>query len=130
MLILNYAHPLTEAQLAQLAALTGEAVNEVRDIPTHLDVTQPFAAQAVALADAAQLAPEAWQMTPLCVLLPALNYAAAALLAELHGRMGYFPLVVRLRPVAGILPPRFEAAELLNLQSLREAARRRRYPLP
>ena len=130
MLVLNYSHPLTEAQLAQLAALTGEAIDEVRDIPTHLDVTQPFAVQAVALADAAQLSPEAWQTEPLLILLPALNYAAATLLAELHGRMGYFPLVVRLRPVAGTLPPRFEVAELLNLQSLREAARRRRYPLP
>ncbi|RLC90501.1 MAG: hypothetical protein DRI37_01245 [Chloroflexi bacterium] len=128
MLILNYSHPLTKAQCAQLAALTGEAIDEVRDIPTHLDTSRPFAEQVVALADAARLSPEAWQTTRLCVLLPALNYAAAALLAELHGRMGYFPLIARLRPVAETLPPQFEVAELLNLQSLREAARRRRYP--
>ncbi|MEA3396263.1 MAG: CRISPR-associated protein Csx15, partial [Chloroflexota bacterium] len=70
MLILNYAHPLTEAQLAQLAALTGETGAEVRDIRAQLDLAQPFAAQATALAAAAQLAPEAWQTEPLLVVLP------------------------------------------------------------
>ncbi|OQA39911.1 MAG: hypothetical protein BWY52_03004 [Chloroflexi bacterium ADurb.Bin325] len=57
---------------------------------------------------------------------PSLNFIAVALLAELHGRMGYFPTCVRLRPVAGSTPPRFEVAELLPLNEVREAARRRR----
>jgi len=48
------------------------------------------------------------------------------LLAELHGRMGYFPPIVRLRPVPNALPPRFEVAEIINLQAVREAARTRR----
>jgi hypothetical protein len=47
-------------------------------------------------------------------------------LAELYGRMGYFPLVVHTRPVAGSLPPRYEVAEVLNLQAIRDAARKRR----
>jgi len=126
MLILNYAHPLTGAHLAQIAALTGEPVEEVRDIPTQLDLAKPFAEQAAALAEAAELTPEAWQTTPLLVFLPSLNFAAAALLAELHGRMGYFPPVVRTRPVQDALPPRYEVAEILNLQQLRAAARKRR----
>lgn len=124
--ILNYAHPLTEAQQAQIAALTDQAITEVRTIPTQLDLERSFAAQAVELADAAGLTPTQWQTEPLLLVLPALNYAAAALLAELHGRMGYFPSVVRLRPVAGSIPPRFEIAELLNLQAVREGARARR----
>jgi hypothetical protein len=127
MIVLNYAHPLTEAQRAQLAALTDEKVEAVREIPTHLDVNRPFAEQIVALADAAELSTEAWQTTPLLIVLPALNYAAAALLAELHGRMGYFPPMARLRPVEGKLPPRYEVAEVLDLQALRQAARQRRY---
>jgi len=130
MLILNYAHPLTAAHRVKLESLTGETSAEVRDIRAQLDLAQPFAAQAVALADAAQLAPEAWQTEPLLILLPALNYAAAALLAELHGRMGYFPPVVRLRPLEGALPPRYEVAEIINLQALRAAARHRRYDTP
>jgi len=126
MLILNYAHPLTEPQIAEIAALTGQEVEDVRTIPAQLDLEAPFAPQATALADAAGLSPEAWQTTPLVVVLPSLNYAAAALLAEMHGRMGYFPPVVRLRPVEGALPPRFEVAEVLDLQALRAAARVRR----
>ncbi|MGC9523583.1 MAG: CRISPR-associated protein Csx15 [Anaerolineae bacterium] len=126
MLILNYAHPLTDAHTARIAELTGASVDAVREIPAQLDLDVPFAEQAVALADAAGLSPAAWQTEPLLVVLPALNYAAAALLAELHGRMGYFPPVVRLRPVEGALPPRFEVAEIMDLQALRAAARSRR----
>jgi hypothetical protein len=48
------------------------------------------------------------------------------LLAELHGRCGYFPAAVRLRPVPDSVPPRFEVAEIVNLQAVREKARGRR----
>lgn len=65
-------------------------------------------------------------MLPILVNPPSLNYSAALLIAELHGRMGYFPTCVRLRPVKDALPPRFEAAELMNLQAVRDTARRRR----
>jgi hypothetical protein len=126
MLVLNYAHPLTAAHRTEIEAVTDSAIAEVREIPTQLDLDAPFGPQVVALADAARLTPEQWQSEPLLVVLPSLNHAAAALLAELHGRMGYFPPVVRLRPVAGALPPRYEVAEIVDLQSLRAAARRRR----
>lgn len=126
MLILNYSHPLTPAQSAQLEALTGEAITEVREIPTQLDTEAPFGPQAAALAEAAGLTPAQWQTESLLLVPPALNFAAVALIAELHGRMGYFPPVVRLRPVSGALPPRYEVAEIINLQALRDAARSRR----
>ena len=126
MLILNYSHPLTPDQRSQLEALTGQPIAEVRDIPTQVDVSAPLAPQATALADAAQLSPAEWQTAPLLLVPPSLNFAAAALLAELHGRMGYFPPIVRLRPVSGALPPRYEVAEIINLQALRDAARKRR----
>lgn len=125
MLVLNYSHPLTSEQRAQLEALVGEPL-EVRDLAAHLDLAQPFAEHAVALADAAGLSAEAWQTTPLLIVPPALNVAALALIAELHGRCGYFPPVVRLRPVPNALPPRFEVAEIVNLQAIRQAARSRR----
>ncbi len=35
MILLNYAHPLTADQSAQVVALLGEAA-EVRDVPTHV----------------------------------------------------------------------------------------------
>lgn len=127
MLLLNFAHPLTPAQLEQIALAAGaNDPFDVRDIRAQFDPQQPFAPQAVALANAAGLTPAQWQTEPLLVNLPALNHIAACLLAELHGRMGYFPAAVRTRPAGDGLPRRYEVAELLDLQGAREAARRRR----
>lgn len=126
MILLNYSHPLTPDHLAQIEALTGTPVTEVRDIPAQLDLDVPFAEHATALADAAGLTPAQWQTEGLLVALPALNFAAAALLAELHGRCGYFPPIVRLKPVTGALPPRYAVAEIIDLHAIRQAARARR----
>jgi hypothetical protein len=124
-LILNFAHPLTPAQLEQATALLG-APPEVRNIPTHVDRTRPIIEVARELADAAGLAPLEWQTVPLIVNPPGLAPLALALIAELHGRCGYFPAIVNIRPVEGALPARYEVAEIVNLQAVREAARARR----
>ncbi len=124
--ILNFGHPLNDAQLHQIEALTGQHVAEVRDIPTHFDSDQPFVPQVKALANACGLSPNEWQTTPLLVNLPALNLIAVTLLAELHGRMGYFPAVLRLRPIFSGNRPQFEVAEVINLQALRDRARAER----
>lgn len=126
MLILNYSHPLTPAQRDALAALAGRPIDEVRDLMAHLDHARPFAEQAAELADAARLSPAEWQSRPMLINPPAFAPAAAVLVAELHGRMGYFPAVIRIRPVAGSTPPVYEAAEIINLQAVRDAARSRR----
>jgi len=47
-------------------------------------------------------------------------------MAALHGLMGYFPPIVRLKPVPESIPPRFNVAAIMNLQSLREEFRKRR----
>jgi len=78
------------------------------------------------MADRAGLTPEEWQTLPIIVNPPSLNFSAVTLLAELHGRCGYFPAIVRLRPVPGSLPTRFEVAEIINLQVVREKARVKR----
>ncbi len=126
MLILNFSHPLTAEHLAQVEALTGTAGVRVLDIPTHFDPALPFAPQVAALVEQIGLTSSEWQTQPILINPPSLNMIAAALLAELHGRMGYFPPVLRLRAIEGVLPPRFEVAELINLQAVREQARRRR----
>jgi len=126
LLILNFTHPLTPDQLTQVEALTGEPIAEVRDIPAQFENNQPFIPQVEALANACGLTSEEWQTTPLLVVPPALNFIAVALLAELHGHMGYFPSCLRMRPVAGARPPRYEVAEVLDLQSVRDAARAKR----
>lgn len=126
MILLNFTHPLTADHLARIETLTGQPVGRVIDVETQFDVEAPFAPQVTDLVDSIGLSSTEWQTAPILVNPPALNVIAVTLLAELHGRMGYFPPVVRLRPVAGSLPPRFEVAELINLQAVRESARQAR----
>ena len=131
MLILNFAHPLTDEHLAQVESLTGQKVERVIVIDSQIDTQQPLVPQIVVMADAAGLTPEEWQTAPILVNPPALNFSAVALIAELHGRMGYFPPVLRMRPVVGpdgqrVVPPRFEVAEVINLQAVRDESRKRR----
>jgi len=126
MILLNFSHPLTRAHLSQFDALTGAAVERVIAVPAQFDAGQPFVPQVEAMLAGVPLTAEEWQTAPLLVVPPALNFITAVLLAELHGRMGYFPAIVRLRPVAESVPPRFEVAEVINLQAVREAARRQR----
>ena len=126
MILQNFSHPTTDAQRAQIEALTGSAVGrEIAALP-QFDEQQPFVPQLHDLMGQVPLTPVEWQGEPILVVLPSLNFIAAALLAELHGRMGYFPPVVRIRPVAGALPRLYEVAEILDLQGIREAARLRR----
>jgi len=126
MLLLNFSHPLTDTQLARIAELAGRSLDRMIAIPTHFDHAKPFAEQAHALLDTVTLNAEQWQTLPLAVNLPSLAPIAAIMLAELHGRCGYFPTIVRLRPIAGSTPPVFEVAELIHLQAIRDQARTRR----
>jgi hypothetical protein len=127
MILINFSHPITPEQCGQIEALLSlENELEIVDLAVHFDPQQPFEAQVGALLAQLPLNAKELQSEPILVNLPALNYIAALLLAELHGRMGYFPPVLRLRPVKGSLPPRYEAAEVLNLQAVREQARSQR----
>ncbi|WP_245863205.1 CRISPR-associated protein Csx15 [Candidatus Viridilinea mediisalina] len=124
-LLLNYSHPLTAEQEAQLGAMLAAPL-VVRNLATHVDRTRPLAEVACELADLAELSSTAWQTTPFVLNPPALAPVALALLAEIHGRCGNFPTLLHVRPVADSLPTRYEIAELLNLQTVRDAARMRR----
>lgn len=126
MILLNFSHPLTDDHLAKVEALTGQQIERVVEVPSQIDTQQPLAPQIVEMVDACGLSPAEWQTLPLLVNPPALNFGAVALLAELHGRLGYFPAVVRTRPIEDSLPPRYEVAEIVNLQALRDAARQKR----
>lgn len=126
MRILNFAHPLTRENIKEIEVLTGHTVAEVIDVPSQIALDMPLEPQIETLIEKLGLTPEDWQTAPLIINLPALNYSAACLLAQLHGRMGHFPPVLRLRPVPGSLVPCFEVAEILNLQAIRERARGKR----
>jgi hypothetical protein len=126
MILLNFSHPLTPEHLHQIEALTGRKVERIIEVHSQIDPQQPLTQKVTNLVDQAGLAPAEWQTLPLLVNPPSLNFIAVTLLAELHGRCGYFPAHLRMRPVQGSLPPQYEIAEVLDLQSLRDEARRRR----
>ena len=127
MIVLNFSHPITADQKAQIEAITGSTVDSLINLPVQFDNQLDFKSQFEALISGIPLNAEEWQTKQILVNLPSLNFISALVLAELHGRMGYFPPVLRTRPIEKSLPPKYEIAEILNLQSQREEARRRRY---
>lgn len=126
MLLLNFGHPLTEQQLARVRELVGRDIERVVAIPTQFDHARSFEEQTRELLRTIPLTPEQWQTTPIVINPPSLAPITAVLLAEVHGRCGYFPTIIRLRPLAQSMPPQYEVAEILNLQAIRDAARTRR----
>jgi hypothetical protein len=126
MLLLNFGHPLTDAHLARIRELSGRDIERVVAVPTHFDHARPFDEQVRELFATIPLTPEQWQTTPLLINPPSLAPITAVLLAEIHGRSGFFPTILRLRPVGNAVPPQFEVAELVNLQAIRDGARAKR----
>jgi hypothetical protein len=125
-MIINFAHPLTPTQLERIEQLTGEAVGRVLDVTVQLDHAEPFEPQMRRLVDTLDLPTPTWQEAGILINPPGYAPATAVLLAELHGRMGHFPAIARIRPVANSNPTRYEVAEVINLQAVRERARERR----
>lgn len=127
MLIINFSHPLTGQQKETIETVTGQTISTVHEVPVQLDHGKPFVPQVVELVDSIPLSPTEWQTEPILVNLPGLSIAAGVVTADLHGRMGYFPACLRLRPVLNSVPPRFEIAEVIGLEQVRQAARTRRH---
>lgn len=120
-ILVNFGHPVSDRDFSQLERTLGEPVAEVRQRVLQLDPAAPFTGQVRAAVEDLQLDDTTWQGQRLVVHLPGLAPAAALVLAELHGRIGGFPPVLRMRrdePYS-----RYVFAELLDLQGVRERAR-------
>lgn len=126
MILLNFSHPLTEEHLQRITELVGAPHERLIEVKVQFDTDADFIPQVAALVDGLDLTPQDWQNKPFVVVLPSLNYIAAILLAELHGLMGHFPTILRLRPVRGALITTYEVAEIVNLEEVRQNARNRR----
>ncbi len=124
-IIVNFHHPLTDEQKEQIRLLMNMRIEDVIPVPVHFEHDKEFHSQAVAYVDRVGLTSHQWQTKEILVSLPGYSPAAAAILAEIHGRMGHFPSVLRLRPV-GEGATRYEVAEVMNLQAIRDGARSRR----
>ncbi len=126
MIILNFAHPITAVQQEQIEAITTNPIAHIYNIPVQMDNGRFFPQQIQTIADKIPLTPQQWQTAPILINPPAYAPAAAAMLAELHGRIGHFPPIIRIRPVPNSTPTQYEIAEIINLQTIRNTARQQR----
>ena len=125
-IVINFAHPLTDEQLREIQTLLRVKVTTILKIPSQIDAEMPLDPQIEKMLDEASLTPDEWQTCPILINLPSLNFSTAVVLAKLHGRMGYFPPVLRLRPHTAEIPHRYAVTEVLNLQAMRDKARKTR----
>jgi len=119
--LLNFGHPMTEEQREQISAALEREIKVV-DVPFQLDLNRSIPPQVRLIVSSIGFSPTKWQASPIIINPPGYAPGAAVLLAELHGRMGYFPPIVRLRREGS----RFVLAEILDLQDVRDAARQAR----
>lgn len=127
MIIFNFSHPLTDSQEEQIEQISSQSIEKVIEIKVDFDLQKPFKPQVDRVLEQIPLSPQQMQQLPLLINLPALNYISGLLLTGLHGRLGYFPPVIRMRPVAGQVPRQFEVAEILDLQAYRDQERSKRF---
>ncbi len=125
MVLLNFGHPLTSEQVRAAREMTGSDLAVIIDVAVWLDLDKPIQPQLEDLIE--KIAGHVdLRNEPCLVSLPGLNIATAVVLAILHGRSGYFPLVLKLEPVKDAHPPRYALAEIVDLQAVRDAARSHR----
>lgn len=124
-LIVNLGRPLTNEQQEQISRLLDVQISEIvepDEVPPCFDDEALYELQVTRLVGSLGLTSEEWQTLRIVVNLPGFAPAAAALVADLHGRMGHFPHLIRLRPSPDDRTV-FEVAEIMELQRIRDTAR-------
>ncbi|WP_110513148.1 CRISPR-associated protein Csx15 [Herpetosiphon llansteffanensis] len=127
MLLINFAHPLTDAQFSQVVTIVDETP-QLCFVDTQVSRMRPLAEVAYDLVESVGLKTADWQTVPIIINPPGLAPLALAVIAELHGRSGYFLPIINMRPVPNTTPTVFEVAEICNLDAIRQVARTRRIP--
>lgn len=125
-ILLNFAHPLTAEDITAINNLAKQPILDIKNIDAQIDPQGNVTVQVEEILNRAGLSSEQWQQTPIIINLPSLSYSAAIMLALLHGRMGYFPPILRMKPESGSIIPKFVVAEIINLQAVRDQARKER----
>lgn len=122
-LVLNFAHPLTVQQQAQIEELSKTTIENIVTIATLINEDEFLEPQIASLIEAVDQSIQDWHKRDIFINPPGYAPAAFLLLAEIHGRIGHFPTFIRMRPIHGSVTT-YEVIELLNLQTIRDAARK------
>ncbi|WP_420632377.1 CRISPR-associated protein Csx15 [Candidatus Leptofilum sp.] len=127
MIIINFSgHPLTRSQQTAVSQHKGQPIDQLIDLLPHFDQERPFAPQIQKAINTITLTSAEWQQQRILIVPPGHAPATAVLLAELHGRLGHFPELVRIRPSDDDAPEPYEVGEIISLQQLRDDARFKR----
>ena len=120
--LINFSHPLSDAQLQKVHELTHIDTIKVIDKKVQVNFDLPLVDQMIDLLKTIPLTAKEWQTEPIIINPAGYSLAAQVLLVLLHGLMGHFPAITLLRPVAGMTTI-YEVYEVLNLQEFRGKAR-------
>lgn len=120
MILLNFSHPITQTHLNQIENLI-HIRPELKNIPVQIDQSLSLKDEIDRIVTSAGFTSEEWQTVPILVNLPGLSVLSCGIVAELHGRMGHFPDVLRLKPMENFQG--YEVAEIVSLQKIRDRAR-------
>jgi transcriptional regulator with XRE-family HTH domain len=122
-LLLNFAHSLTVQQRVQIEELSKTTIENIVAISTLINEEEPLESQITSLIEAVDQSIPDWHKRDMLINPPGYAPAAFLLLAEIHGRIGHFPTFIRMRPIHSSVTT-YEVIELLNLQIIRDAARK------
>jgi len=125
MIVINFSHPFSAEQLAQIEDVLGAPPEQIITVPVQLNLAgtdDELLGQIAQLLEQVNLTPLQWYQEDIVINLPRHNLVTALVLARLHGLMGYWPPVLRMRPVPGTQPPRLEVVGCLDLAAVRAAA--------
>ena len=124
MILLNFSSPFKSVQRAQVEALLHESIDRVVNFHCQVDSDMEILPQFYPMMAKLPLNDAELKDEPVVVVLPAQNYLAVLVMAYLHGRMGYFPPVIRTRlGTTGFLPIH-EVAELLDPQAVEDTVKK------
>jgi hypothetical protein len=123
MILINFSSGLKQDQLKQAEILLREPVDQVINFPIQVDTDMLILPQFKAAMKEFPLSAERIRSEPVAVILPPASYLAALILAEMHAWMDYFPIILRLRLQTYNLLPRYEVAELFDLQNVEDSVR-------
>jgi hypothetical protein len=124
MYLLNFSHPITAEQIEQIESLIKpHKIIDIITIKTAFNNDEPFQEQINTLLEQIPFSTEELASLPMLINLPAHSVIASLLIAHLHGLLGFFPAIIRLKPLTNTIPTQFVLAEIINLQLSREQAR-------
>jgi len=86
-------------QQSQVEMISGQKLTQIIHAKVQFDTEKPFWHQINNVVSKIPLSFEEYQTQPILIIPPSLNTIALVLMAELHGRMGYFPPVLRMKLV-------------------------------